>query len=106
MNARIFLDHIRMRLLTEVRIGVMTFARHTTQVFRVLDLTAFGVLKGCPRYQLPSWDDRATVKFIVKVYHDFRQTMVQPNGWNPFGHLNLTLTQEVSHVGFYSTTKS
>jgi hypothetical protein len=57
-------------ILTEAKVRVITFAPHTTQVFKVLDLTIFGVPKRCPRYELPFDDDHATVKFIMKVYHD------------------------------------
>ena len=71
-------------LLTEARVRVITFAPHTTQIFQILDLTLFGVLKRRTNYQLPFEDERATVKFIMKVYHDFKQTMVEPNIWGAF----------------------
>jgi hypothetical protein len=67
------------RLLTEARACVITFALHTTQTFRVLDLTLFGVLKRPPRYELPFENNHAMVKVIMKVYHDFKETMVPPN---------------------------
>jgi hypothetical protein len=68
------------RLLTEIRVRVITFAPHTTQIFQVLDLTLFGVLKRHPRYELPFENGNATVEDIMKVYHHFRQTIVPPNG--------------------------
>jgi hypothetical protein len=40
-------------ILTEASARVITFAPVTTQVFQVFDLTLFGVLKPCPRYELP-----------------------------------------------------
>jgi hypothetical protein len=33
---------------------------------------------------LPFEDERATVNFIMKVSHDFKQTMVEPNIWGAF----------------------
>jgi hypothetical protein len=69
------------RILTEARVRVITFEPHTTQVFQVLDLTLFGVLKRCPRDELPFDENNATVKVITKVYHDFTQTMARPNVW-------------------------
>jgi hypothetical protein len=30
-------------------------------------------------HELPSWDEKATVKFIMKVYNDFKQTIVEFN---------------------------
>jgi hypothetical protein len=47
------------------------FAPHTTQIFRVLDLALFGVLRRCPRYELPFDENNATLKVTTKVYHDF-----------------------------------
>jgi hypothetical protein len=53
------------RLLTEARVRVITFAPHTTHIFQVFDLTLFGVLKRRPRYELPCETDNSTVKFIM-----------------------------------------
>jgi hypothetical protein len=62
-------------------VRVITFAPHTTQIFQVLDVTLFGVLKRRLGYKLPLEDENETVRFIMKVYHDFKQTMVEPNTW-------------------------
>jgi hypothetical protein len=67
------------RIHSEARVRVVAFAPHTTQVFQVFDVTLFGVLKRCPRYELPFDENNATVKVITKVYHDFTQTMARPN---------------------------
>jgi hypothetical protein len=37
------------RLLTEAGVCVIRFATHTVQIFQVLDLALFGILKQCPR---------------------------------------------------------
>jgi hypothetical protein len=66
-------------LLTEARVHVITFAPHTAQIFQILDVTRFGVPKQLLRYELIFEDEKATVEFIMKVYHDFKQTMVEPN---------------------------
>jgi hypothetical protein len=66
-------------LLTQARLRVIISAPYPTQVFEVLDLTFFGVLKRHPRDKLPFEDDKATRKFILKVYHDFKQARVEPN---------------------------
>jgi hypothetical protein len=76
-------------LVTEVRVHVTTFASHTTQIFHVHDLTLFCVLKRRPRYELPFENDNATVKVIMKMYHDFRPTMVSLNVWGAFHALGL-----------------
>jgi hypothetical protein len=72
------------QVLTEARVRVITFAPDTTQVFQVLDLTLFGVLKRRPRYELPFNDQNATVKCIIKVYYDSRQTVLPSNVWGAF----------------------
>jgi hypothetical protein len=66
-------------ILTEVRVPVIAFAPHTTQVFQVADLTLFGVLKRRPRSGRPFIDADAIVTFLMTVYHDFTQTMVPSN---------------------------
>jgi hypothetical protein len=66
-------------LLAEAPVRIITFAPHTTQIFQVLDLTLFGVLKRRLGYELPFEDEKETVKFIMKVYHGFNQTMVEHN---------------------------
>jgi hypothetical protein len=77
------------RILTEAMVRVITSAPYTTQVFQVLDLTLFGVLKPCPRYELPFDGNNATVKVIMKVYRDFRQTIIKSNIWRAFLALGL-----------------
>jgi hypothetical protein len=82
---------------------VITFAPHTTQVFKVLVLTLFGVPKRCPRYELSFDDENATAKIIMKVCHDSRQIMVRSNVWGAFRALGLEFDTEDSPMGFYST---
>jgi hypothetical protein len=59
-------------LLTEARVRVITFAPHTTQIFEFLDVTLFGVFKWRLGHKLPFEDEKETVKFIMKVYRDFK----------------------------------
>jgi hypothetical protein len=76
-------DHF-IGLFTGARVRVITFARHTTQIFQVLDVTLFGVLKRRLAYELSFEDEKETVKFTMKVSRDFKQTMVEPNIWGAF----------------------
>jgi hypothetical protein len=77
------------RLRTEVRGHVITFAPYTTRIFQILDLTLFDILKMCPGYELPFGNDHAIVKFTMKVYHNFRHTRMRPNGWGAFHAVGL-----------------
>jgi hypothetical protein len=93
-------DHISdyiIRILTEARVFVITFASHTTQVFHLLVITLFGFPRRCPRSELPFDDDNATVRVIMKVYHDFTQRMVPANVWRAFRALGSE---------FYTRTES
>jgi hypothetical protein len=80
------------RILTEGRVPIIIFAPDTTQVFQVLDFTIFGVLKRCPRYELPFDGNNATVKVIPNVYHDFTQTMARANVWGAFRALGFEMS--------------
>jgi hypothetical protein len=89
-------------LLTEARVCVVTFTPHTIQIFQVLDVTLFDVLKRRTRYELSFEDEKERPKFIMKVYHDFKQTMVEFNIWGTFQDVTRTLW----HIPFYSMRKS
>jgi hypothetical protein len=65
-------------LLSNARVRIVTFAPNTTQIFQILDLTVFGVFKRREQYQLPFDDERATMHFIRKVYHDFITRELDP----------------------------
>jgi hypothetical protein len=65
-------------------VRLITFAPHTTQIFQILDVTFFGVLKRRLGYKLPFEDEKEAMKFIMKGYRDFKQTMVELNIWGAF----------------------
>jgi hypothetical protein len=44
----------------------------------------FGVLKRRGQHELPLEDDAGSARFIRKVYHDFRVTMIELNIWGAF----------------------
>jgi hypothetical protein len=92
------------RILTEAKVHLITFVPHATQIFQVLVLTIFGVPKRCPRYDLPFDKENATIKIMIKVNDDFRQTMARPMSGEHFVHLDLSLTWEESRMGFCLTT--
>jgi hypothetical protein len=81
-------------LLTDARVRVITFAPHTSQIFQVLDVTLFRVLKRRLGYELPFEDEKESVKFIVTVYHNFKQTMVEPNRWGAFWAIGFEFDTE------------
>jgi hypothetical protein len=66
-------------LLSETRVRIVTFAPHTTQIFQVLDLTLFGVLKRRGQYHFPFGYDAGNARFIKKVTRDFLSTIIDIN---------------------------
>jgi hypothetical protein len=74
-------------LLTSGQVRVITVAPRTTQIFQVFDVTFVGVLKRHPRHELPFGDEEVTVKFLMKVYHGFKQRTVDSNIWRAFSEL-------------------
>jgi hypothetical protein len=69
------LNHIisdLIRLLTEAWMCVITFVLYTTQIFQILNLALCDALKWHPRYEFRFEDEKGIVKFIIKVYHEFK----------------------------------
>jgi hypothetical protein len=52
----------------------------------------FGVLKKHGQYQLPLGENNPAAKFIKKVYHDFRATMIDDDIWGAFRGVGITYT--------------
>jgi hypothetical protein len=76
-------------VLTNARVRVITFAPHTTHVFQILDVVLFGALKKRAS-GLEMWNEESgTVVFIIKLYHDFKQTMVEVNIWRAFSAIGF-----------------
>jgi hypothetical protein len=52
-------------VLAQGRLRVISFAPYTAQIFQVLDVTIFRVLKRRPRSELTFGDKKATLKFVM-----------------------------------------
>jgi hypothetical protein len=59
-----------------------------------LDVTLFGALKRRLGYKLLFEDEKETVRFIMKGYHDFKQTMAEPNIWAAFWAIGFEFDTE------------
>jgi hypothetical protein len=71
-------------VLTRKYVRVITFAPQITHIFQVLDVVLFCALKK-RAIRLSTLDqEQSAAAFIIKVYHDFRQTMVEVNIWGAF----------------------
>jgi hypothetical protein len=93
-------------LLSNACVWIVTFAPDYTQIFQILDLTLFGVFKRREQYQLPFDDERGTVDFIRKVYHDFRLAMTDTNIWRAFRGIGVQygMVDDVQRLSFSEIT--
>jgi hypothetical protein len=71
--------HDVIAILTNTCVRIITFASHTSHVFQMLDVVLFDALeKHATGLEMLNEESR-TVAFILKLYHDFKQTMVEVN---------------------------
>jgi hypothetical protein len=77
-------------ILTEARFRIITLAPHTTQIFQVLDLVLFGALKKRANRLRAFDDEQPRVAFLLRVYRDFKQTVIEVNIWKAFEAIGIT----------------
>jgi hypothetical protein len=65
--------------LAQARVRVVTVGPHITKIFRVLDLTLFGVFKHRGHSHLPVETENRTSDFTFKTDKDFHATMIGTN---------------------------
>jgi hypothetical protein len=59
-------------------------------VFQVLDVVLFGALKKRAS-GLEMWNEESgTIAFMIKLYHDFKQTKVEVNIWRAFSSIGFS----------------
>jgi hypothetical protein len=71
-------------VLTSVRVRVITFTPHTTHVFEIVDVVLFGALKKHATGLETLHKEEPAAAFLLKVCHDFKQTMIEVNIWGAF----------------------
>jgi hypothetical protein len=77
-------------LLTSVRVRVITFAPHTTHIFQMLDVVLFGAMKKHAGGLETLDEEQPAAAFLLKVYHDFKQTMIEVNIWGAFAAIGFS----------------
>jgi hypothetical protein len=68
-NYSIHLQLETLQIIADHQVKVITFPRHTTQIFQSLDPSLFGDFKKKMNYALPLESDETTVRFIVPSFH-------------------------------------
>jgi hypothetical protein len=85
--------------LTSVRVQIITFAPHTTHAFQMLDVVLFSALKKHATGLKSLDEEQSAAAFLLKVYHDFKQTMIEFNIWGAFAAIGFTHDIEKSPYG-------
>jgi heptaprenylglyceryl phosphate synthase len=77
-------------VLTYARVRIIKFAFHITHIFQVLDVVLVGALKN-PANGLKMFDqEQSAAACLLKVYHDFKQTMIYVNISKTFAVIRFT----------------
>jgi hypothetical protein len=93
-------------LLTSLRIRIITFTPHMTHIFQVLDVVLFGAMKKHDT-DLTNLDETlSAAAFLIKVYHDFKQTMIEVNIWEPLQLSDSLTTSRRLRINYSSMRKS
>jgi hypothetical protein len=84
---------------TQARVRIITFAPHTTQIFRMLDVILFGALQKHANGLKMFDEEQPADAFLLKIYHDFKQTMIEVNRSKAFAAIGFTHDIEQSPYG-------
>jgi hypothetical protein len=76
-------------ILTRERVRVITFVNHITHIFQMLDVVLSGALKTHTIGLNMLDEEQPAAAFIIKVYYNFKQTMVKVNIWGAFSSIGL-----------------
>jgi hypothetical protein len=79
-------------ILNSVQVRIIIFATHTTQIFQMLDVVLFGALKKHATGPEALDEEQSAAAFLLKVYHDFKQTMIEVNIWGAFAAMGSLMT--------------
>jgi hypothetical protein len=66
-------------LLTSLRVRIITFAPHMTNIFQVLDVVLFGAMEKHDTGLKDLDETLPAAALLITVYHDFKQTMIEAN---------------------------
>jgi hypothetical protein len=83
-------------VFTDARVRIITFTPDTTHIFQLLDVVLFGALKKHANGLKMFDEDQPAGAFLLKVYHDFKQTMIEINISEAFAAIGFTHNIEQS----------
>jgi hypothetical protein len=77
-------------LLGRARVRIITFAPRTIYIFQILNVVLFGALNKHAIGLDTLDEEQPAAAFIIKIYHDFKQTTVELNIWGTFVVIEFT----------------
>jgi hypothetical protein len=86
-------------VLTRVRVRIITFTIYMTYIFQIFDIVLFDSLKRHATSLETLDEERPIAQFLLKVYHDFKQTMVESNRWEAFAAIGFIYDIEQTPYG-------
>jgi hypothetical protein len=86
-------------VLAQARVRIIAFATHAINIFQVLDMVLFGALKKRANGLTMFDEEQSAAGFPLKVYHDFKHTMIDVNKWEAFAAIGFTHDIEQSPYG-------
>jgi hypothetical protein len=76
-------------VLTNAQVRIITFATHTTHIFQMLDVVLFGALRKHANGLKIFDEEQSAAAFLLRVYRDFKQTMIEVNIRGAFAAVRL-----------------
>jgi hypothetical protein len=86
-------------VLTNARVPIITFAHHTTHIFQVHDVDLFGSLRKHANGLKMFDEEQPAGAFLLRVYRDFKQTIIELHIWEAFAAIGFTPDIEQSPCG-------
>jgi hypothetical protein len=81
-HGELFISHLSdnvVAVLTRARLQIIIFTHHTTHIFQIPDVILFGALKKHANGLKMVDEGQPAAAFLLKVYHDFKQTLIEVN---------------------------
>jgi hypothetical protein len=82
------------------------FATDTPHIFQMLDVILFGDFKKLATGLETLDEEQLAATFLLKVYHDFKQTMIEVNIWGALEPYGSVMTLSRILMDYSSTRKS
>jgi hypothetical protein len=94
-NCAVHMHDDTLQELDAHRVKVVTFPLHTTNIFPSLDFSLFNVFKKRMAYKLSMDSDDSTKAFILRIFHNVKQTLVADNVRSAFVQIGVSYNIDV-----------